>query len=120
MFDISQATITLKFWVLPMRTLQSVASGVPGRAAFTGGTLTALLGLLFHFLIAFTAATVFFAASRKLTWMVLGRGVRRTYLLPAHRTLVSRGPAYFAGGAEICAETRPLTHDLLSTGNSLT
>ncbi len=47
------------------RILQSVAAGLIGRdAAFKGGTATAALGLGLHFLIAFGAAAVFYAASR--------------------------------------------------------
>ena len=56
--------------VSPVRVLQSVASGVLGAAAFKGGSGAAALGLGLHFLIAFGAATVFWLASRKLTWMV--------------------------------------------------
>jgi hypothetical protein len=50
----------------PGRILQSVASGALGQSAFDGGTLTAALGLLFHFLIALIWAAVYYAASRKL------------------------------------------------------
>jgi len=46
------------------RTLQSVASGWMGRAAFSGGMTTAALGLVSHFLIAFIWAALFYAASR--------------------------------------------------------
>ena len=52
--------------VPPARILQSVASGALGQAAFDGGTPTAALGLLFHFLIALIWAAVYYAASRKL------------------------------------------------------
>jgi len=48
----------------PVGTLQSVASGVLGKAAFDGGAKTALLGLFFQFVIACGAATVFYVASR--------------------------------------------------------
>ncbi|HWR16402.1 MAG TPA: hypothetical protein VN577_16385 [Terriglobales bacterium] len=69
--DISSAMVA---WgirgVKPIRILQSVASGALGRAAFDGGWSTALLGLGFHFTIAFTAATVYYLASRKLTFLV--------------------------------------------------
>lgn len=55
----------------PVRVLQSVASGALGRdAAYSGGWKTALLGLAFHFLIAFTAAVVYYIASRKLRFLV--------------------------------------------------
>src|SRR4051794_18482297 len=40
--------------------LQFVASGAFGKAAFQGGAPMALLGLLFHFIIAFTFATIYF------------------------------------------------------------
>ena len=65
--DITAAFIT---WtpkgVSPRRLLQSIASGLLGPAAFRGGWATAALGLAFHFLIAFTAAAVFYAASRRI------------------------------------------------------
>ena len=55
----------------PVRVLQSVASGAFGRdVAYNGGMQTALAGIGFHFLIAFTAATVFYLGSRKLRFMV--------------------------------------------------
>ncbi len=50
----------------PIRVLHSIASGVLGRAAYTGGLPAAALGLGLHFLIATSAATVYFLASRKL------------------------------------------------------
>jgi hypothetical protein len=52
--------------VHPVRLLQGIASGLLGRASFQHGWVTGALGLAFHFLIAFTAAAVFYAASRKL------------------------------------------------------
>lgn len=69
--DITVAFIT--WWpkgVQPIRLLQGIAAGWLGPASFQGGTATALLGLAFHFLIAFSAAAVFFAASRALTFLV--------------------------------------------------
>jgi hypothetical protein len=50
----------------PTRILQGIASGVLGRDAFSMGHRSALLGLIFHFFIAFCATTVFLLASRKL------------------------------------------------------
>ena len=47
------------------RMLQGIASGLLGQRSFEGGMATAGLGLAVHFLIAFTAAAVFYAASRK-------------------------------------------------------
>jgi uncharacterized membrane protein YagU involved in acid resistance len=55
--------------VKPIRILQSVASGWMGPAAFQGGVPAAILGTAFHFLIAFSAAVVYYAASRKLSFM---------------------------------------------------
>ncbi len=54
----------------PVRVLQSVASGLLGRAAAEGGLATAALGAVLHFFIAFIWATVFWLASRKLTVLV--------------------------------------------------
>lgn len=68
--DITAAFVT---WapkgVTPTRILQGIASGVLGPRSFSGGKETAAIGLGFHFLIAFSAATVFYMASRKLLWM---------------------------------------------------
>jgi hypothetical protein len=50
----------------PLRILQSIAAGLMGASAFKGGLRTAALGLLLHFLIAFVAAAVYYAASRRL------------------------------------------------------
>jgi hypothetical protein len=55
--------------VSPVRILQSVASGVYGAEARQGGWKTALIGLGLHFLIALTAAAVFYMASRRLRFM---------------------------------------------------
>ena len=70
--DITAAILTwkIKANVPPMRVLQSVASGWMGKDAFAGGGRTAALGLAFHFLIAFTAATVFYLASRKIGFLL--------------------------------------------------
>ncbi len=65
--DISDALIFYGLrGVAPRRLLQNIASGVFGRAAFGMGHRSALLGLIFHFFIAFCATTVFLLASRKL------------------------------------------------------
>lgn len=51
----------------PQRVLHTIAGGLIGRAAaIEGGMKTAALGLALHFLIATTAAAVYYAASRKL------------------------------------------------------
>jgi Na+-driven multidrug efflux pump len=48
------------------RLLQTIASGALGPSAFRGGKKTATAGLLFHLLIAFVAASVFYAASHRM------------------------------------------------------
>jgi len=53
-----------------IRILQSVASGVLGAKAFAGGLKTAVLGLALHFLIALTAAAVYYLASRRLPFLI--------------------------------------------------
>ena len=53
-----------------VRVLQSVASGAMGREAYQGGLPTALLGLGFHFFIAFSVFATYFAVSRKLRPLV--------------------------------------------------
>ena len=58
------------FWgvkadVPPSRILQSVAAGLLGEASFTGGTATAGLGLLLHYLIACTMSLAYYLAARR-------------------------------------------------------
>ncbi len=53
--------LTLHF--SPEAVLQYIASGLLGRASFTGGWNTALLGLLIHFVISFVVAGVFLYAA---------------------------------------------------------
>jgi hypothetical protein len=63
-------TYAFSFWWLkgvgPVRILQSIASGLLGPDAYRGGAKTAALGAALHFLIAFTIAAVYYAASLKL------------------------------------------------------
>ena len=70
--DITGACVVswLRASVLPVRVLQSVASGLLGPAAYTGGTKTAVLGLALHFLIATIWTIVFYLASRKLRFLL--------------------------------------------------
>ncbi len=51
------------------RILQSIASGLLGVESYKGGVRTALLGAALHFFIALSAATVYYMASRKLTFL---------------------------------------------------
>jgi len=63
--DITAALIVYGFFgAKPGPLLQGIASGLLGPKAFQGGLATALFGLLCHFVIAFGAATVYFAARR--------------------------------------------------------
>lgn len=69
--DITAAIITtLAYGRSPARMLQGIASGVLGTRSFEGGLKTSVLGLLLHFVIAFGATVVYYAASRKLTFLV--------------------------------------------------
>jgi len=70
-FDITQAFVG--FGLLgakPFRILQHIAGGVFGARSMQMGWTSAALGLVFHFTIAFTAAAVYFLASRVLRVMV--------------------------------------------------
>ena len=58
------------FGLKPIPLLQGIAAGLLGPRSFTGGLSTAALGLLCHFLIAFSAAAVYFAASRWLSFLL--------------------------------------------------
>lgn len=53
----------------PDYLLKSVASGLWGRAAMTAGPGMAAIGLVMHFTVALTATLVFFALSRRVTWL---------------------------------------------------
>jgi hypothetical protein len=53
-----------------MRVFQGIASGLLGRASFQGGVVTALLGVLLHFVVATGAAAVYYFASRSLPVMI--------------------------------------------------
>ena len=56
--------------VPPVRIMQSVASGLLGGAAYSGGAKTAVLGVVLHYLIATTWTIVFYVASRKLRFLI--------------------------------------------------
>ena len=69
--DILAAFINLhRVGMSPERILQGIASGLLGRSSFRGGLATAALGLFCHFLIAFGAAAVYYAASHRLRVLV--------------------------------------------------
>ena len=54
----------------PQSLLQFVASGLLGQASFDGGTGTAALGLLLHYLMMLIIAAIFYAISRQLPFLV--------------------------------------------------
>jgi hypothetical protein len=56
--------------VAPIKIPQSIASGVLGRAAYSGGLRTALLGLAFHLFIALVWTTLFVMAARVLPFLM--------------------------------------------------
>ena len=62
--DLLQACI-LFGWDIPL----AIAGGLLGREAFHGGVGTYVLGVVLHFLIACSAAAVYYGASRKLSFM---------------------------------------------------
>jgi len=63
-FDLTSAFITYG-WGVP----RGIASGLLGARAFQGGVATWILGVVLHFVIAFSAATVYCLASRKLEFL---------------------------------------------------
>jgi uncharacterized membrane protein YagU involved in acid resistance len=69
--DISAALVVYGYFGRPpMRLMQGIAAGVLGSRSFQGGLPTALLGLFCHFFIAFSAATVYFTASRWIPFLL--------------------------------------------------
>jgi hypothetical protein len=74
----------------PTRILQSIASGLLGRASFQGGTATAALGLLLHFVIAFGIVGTYFAVARFVPFLT-----RRPFLTGPLYGLVAYGVMNF-------------------------
>ena len=69
--DITAAFVVYGFFgAKPIPLLQGIAAGLLGPQAFSGGLATAALGLFCHFFIAFSAAAVYYAASRWLPFAV--------------------------------------------------
>jgi len=65
------------FLTFGMGAPRGIAGGLLGRSALQGGTFTWILGVVLHFTIALSAATVYCLASRKLEflrehWLVCG------------------------------------------------
>lgn len=70
--DLTAACVVswLRAGVGMVRVMQSIASGLLGPEAYTGGAKTAVLGVALHFLIATVATAVFYFASRTLRFLV--------------------------------------------------
>ena len=62
--DLAQACI-LFGWDIPL----AIAGGLLGPQAFHGGAATYVLGVCLHFFIALSAATIYYAGSRKLVFL---------------------------------------------------
>src|SRR5450755_4129609 len=67
---VTAITVSSFFGTKPIRVFQGIASGLLGRSAFQGGAGSALMGVALHFLVAFGAATVYYAASRRLPFLI--------------------------------------------------
>lgn len=70
--DISSAFVI--WWqrgVGARRGLQGIAAGLLGANAFEGGLATAALGLALHFLVALVVVTVFYLASRRISFLTV-------------------------------------------------
>jgi hypothetical protein len=61
--------LTQALMLFGARVPLSIAAGLLGRAAFRGGAGTYALGVFLHFFIAFSAAAVYYAASRRLAFL---------------------------------------------------
>jgi hypothetical protein len=64
MLDLGQAVI-----LFGAKIPLAIAAGLLGPQAFRGGTATYILGVLLHFVIALSAAALYFVASRKLQFL---------------------------------------------------
>jgi hypothetical protein len=69
MLDLAYAIVVYSFRH-PILIPQTIASGVLGLKSYQEGVLSAALGVLLHFVIALGAASVYYLASRKLTFLV--------------------------------------------------
>ena len=53
----------------PLRNMQSIASGLLGRAAYQGGWATGVLGVAVHMAILVVASALLYATSRRAPWV---------------------------------------------------
>jgi hypothetical protein len=70
-FDITQAFIGFGLLgATPYQILQHIAGGIFGTRSYQMGWTSAVIGFVLHFTIAFTAATIYYVASRKVRVLV--------------------------------------------------
>lgn len=68
--DITAAVVTNALrGFAPIRTLQSVASGLLGQESFAGGAATAGLGLVLHFAMMLLIAVIYCAIAGRIAWL---------------------------------------------------
>ena len=105
-FDITMASIyyPLKYNITQILLLQNIASGVFGERAFSGGLRMAVLGLAFHYCIAFFWTIIFFISYTAIeifrrNWFITGMAyglvvwlVMNLVVLPMSN--VSRSPSF--------------------------
>jgi hypothetical protein len=106
--DLASAFISFG-WAVP----RAIASGLLGSAAFRGGLATWILGVILHFVIALSAAAVYYFASRKLKFlkdnpMICGLFYGIAVYLVMNLIVVPLSAAPFKGG--------PFTHRALIQG----
>lgn len=63
--DLTQASV-----LFGLKVPLVIAGGLLGERAFNGGAGTYILGVLLHFFIAFSVTTIYYLASRRLTFML--------------------------------------------------
>lgn len=63
--DLTQASV-----LFGLKVPIVIAGGLLGERAFNGGAGTYILGILLHFFIAFSVTTIYYLASRRLTFML--------------------------------------------------
>src|SRR2546427_10061016 len=69
--DLTATSTLVKSQGVPIeRLLKTITSGALGPSAFQEGKKTAAMGVFFHFFIAFTAALIYYAISRKMSALV--------------------------------------------------
>lgn len=64
------AVAWLRGGTTPVVVFKFIASGIYGPAAFTSGAKMAVLGVIIHFFIATTWATVYYLASRRIRFLI--------------------------------------------------